>query len=179
MDENTELLVRALAKNPEFIKGFWALANGFVNNTTIEDNWQARAGYEALHSMEDIIRAAQSQVVRIPTVRKTPQFEERQCARCHKLFRTNNSSDLCYNCTLDDITHGLPPEEGDFNTAGIISGTLTDSDWTNLQHDLEMVEAGTSEFEPDDEREFLDIEEEETDDWEYNEHEDAKFGHEG
>ncbi|OGZ60743.1 MAG: hypothetical protein A2919_01135 [Candidatus Spechtbacteria bacterium RIFCSPLOWO2_01_FULL_43_12] len=178
MNKNEELLVSALAKNPDFIKWFWSLADGFVNNTTINDNWQARAGYEALSFMDPIIRAAQAQVIPIPEG-KSPQFEDKECEGCHTQFRTNTNSDKCYNCTLEDITHGMPPEEGDFNTARINSGTMTTQERAWLQKDLEAVENGgtVSSF-------YLveygeEYPEDEDDGWVYDEREDAKWGHEG
>ncbi|MBU0650045.1 hypothetical protein KKG63_02490, partial [Patescibacteria group bacterium] len=45
------------------------------------------------------------------------QFVSKVCIGCRNEFRTSNDSDKCYNCTLDDLCHGMPPEEGDFNTA--------------------------------------------------------------
>lgn len=71
------------------------------------------------------------------------QFFTKVCG-CGKTFRTSNNSDKCYDCTLEDITHGNPPEEGDFNTAGIVSGTLTEAERGHLQQDLESVETGRS-----------------------------------
>ena len=69
---------------------------------------------------------------------------EKQCRECGNTFRTNNNSDKCYSCTLIDVTHDQPPEEGDFNTAGIISGTMTEEERSYLQKDLEQVEFGGS-----------------------------------
>jgi len=70
------------------------------------------------------------------------QFVSKVCVGCGKSFRTSNDSSKCYNCTLDGITRGWPPEEGDFNSAGIISGTLTAEERGYLQRDLESVELG-------------------------------------
>lgn len=112
-----------------------------------------------------------------------PQFVTKTCLGCGKSFQTSNNSDKCYNCTLDDITHGNPPEEGDFNTAGIVSGTLSVQERHNLQRDLESVELGRTTEEEyddgrDDEEEYY-PDEEERDDWEYNENDAAKWGDEG
>ena len=41
---------------------------------------------------------------------------------------------------LDGITRGAPPEEGDFNTALILSGRMTAQERRWLQEDLESVE---------------------------------------
>ena len=46
----------------------------------------------------------------------------------------------CYSCTLLSLTRGLAPEEGDFNTASIQSGTITPQERQWLQEDLESVE---------------------------------------
>jgi hypothetical protein len=110
------------------------------------------------------------------------QFVTKVCG-CGKSFKTSNGSDKCYNCTLEDITHGNPPEEGDFNTAHIVSGTLTETERRYLQQDLESIENGTTteeEFDDgrDDEEEYYPDEGEE-DDWEFDENQAAKFGDEG
>ncbi len=70
------------------------------------------------------------------------KFYTRECPHCQVQFHSRKAEGKCYNCTLDEITHGNPPEEGDFNSAGIISGTLTDEEWKNLQADLAAVELG-------------------------------------
>jgi len=58
------------------------------------------------------------------------------CAECSKPFQTHNKSELCYDCTLRDICQGMAPGEEDFNTAAILSGTLTDAEEAQLQGDL-------------------------------------------
>jgi hypothetical protein len=100
-----------------------------------------------------------------------PHFVTKECSKCHKQFDTSNNSDLCYSCTLDQVANGFPPEEGDFNTAGILSGTLTEAERHNLQQDLESVELGRTTQEEG--------EEEEPDDWEFDETEAARLGDEG
>jgi len=72
----------------------------------------------------------------------TLQFVSKVCIGCGKSFKTSNDSSKCYNCTLSDIPHGSAPEEGDFNTAGIVSGTLSTQERRYLQSDLEQVELG-------------------------------------
>jgi len=72
------------------------------------------------------------------------QFVSKVCIGCGESFRTSNNSSKCYNCTLAEITRGAAPEEGDFNTAGIISGTLTALERESLQRDLSAVELGTN-----------------------------------
>jgi hypothetical protein len=83
------------------------------------------------------------------------QFVSKVCG-CGKAFKTSNGSDKCYECTLEDITHGNPPEEGDFNTALIVSGTMTETERGYLQSDLESVENGRTtqeEYEEEEEQE--------------------------
>jgi len=69
---------------------------------------------------------------------------QKYCNNCGNAFNTSNNSKLCYNCTLANVTGGNPPEEGDFNTAKIRSGTITVQERGFLQQDLESVENGTS-----------------------------------
>jgi len=69
-------------------------------------------------------------------------FVDKICTKCGKPFRTNNNSDKCYDCTLEELTGGIAPEEGDFNTARITSGTMNDQEYRNLQRDLKSVELG-------------------------------------
>jgi hypothetical protein len=102
----------------------------------------------------------------------TAVFVTKVCA-CGKEFKTSNGSTKCYDCTLEDITHGNPPEEGDFNTAGIVSGTLTSQERSNLQSDLESIDnSRTTEEEYEDEDPDEDV-------WAFNEWESAKLGDEG
>jgi hypothetical protein len=114
------------------------------------------------------------------------RFVTKVCTGCGKEFHTSNDSDKCYNCTLDEITHGNPPEEGDFNTAGIVSGTLSVQERRNLQSDLESVELGRTteeeygdEEEPDEEYHPGDDGDTYEPEWEYNENDAAKWGDEG
>jgi hypothetical protein len=62
------------------------------------------------------------------------------CIGCGEQFETSNDSDKCRSCTLNDLTGGLAPEEGDFNTAAIQSGTMSAQERRWLQQDLESVE---------------------------------------
>lgn len=70
------------------------------------------------------------------------QVVTKVCTGCGKEFRTSNDSNHCYDCCLNDIAHGTAPEEGDFNTARIVSGTLSTQERRYLQSDLEQVECG-------------------------------------
>ena len=85
------------------------------------------------------------------------------CSTCSKTFSKNfhSQQDLdeaeknehtCYDCTLERLTNGQCPEVGDFNSASIISGEMTDDERRWLQEDLRSVEAGSgSRYEEDDE----------------------------
>jgi len=77
------------------------------------------------------------------------EWVTRSCSECNQDFRTRNDSDLCYGCTLSGLTLGMSPEEGDFNTAKIQSGTMTDEEWRLLQMDLWQAETGISLPEPE------------------------------
>ncbi len=83
-------------------------------------------------------------------------MEKKSCIRCGEEFFTRNDSNLCFSCTLSDLTGGFPPEEGDFNTAKIQSGTMTDEDYAYLQEDLASVEEGRSIDEPEEIEEWDD-----------------------
>ncbi|MBI2087038.1 MAG: hypothetical protein HYT69_02600 [Candidatus Zambryskibacteria bacterium] len=69
-----------------------------------------------------------------------------------------DSNDICYACALERITGGHAPEEGDFNSAHLISGEISDKDLGYLMEDLRNVELGRSTFEP--------YEEDSDEDWE-------------
>ena len=77
-----------------------------------------------------------------------------RCEVCGNIFQrtpdfsgTNNE---CKRCCLKDITGGLPPEEGDFNTAMLRSGEYTDEEYAALMQDLASVESGCTASEEDD-----------------------------
>ncbi len=70
-------------------------------------------------------------------------FVEKTCSKCGKTFRTANNNGKCYNCTLDEITGGYAPEEGDYNSARIISGEITEAEFRELQQELGAVELGS------------------------------------
>ena len=94
-------------------------------------------------------------------------MQTQTCGTCGKSFERNekvgsnlaealgrNSRSICYACALDEITRGRAPEEGDFNSALLISGEISDKDLRWLMEDLQAVEQGRSvreRFEPDDE----------------------------
>ncbi len=62
------------------------------------------------------------------------------CVNCGKEFATNNGSNSCYDCTLSRTAGGLIPEEGDFRTARIISGTMSNQQHQDLVGDLSSIE---------------------------------------
>lgn len=63
---------------------------------------------------------------------------------CGKEFDTHNDSDYCYDCIWQQIARGAAPEEGDLNSALIVSGAMTAQQSADLQQDLLAVEMGTS-----------------------------------
>ena len=66
---------------------------------------------------------------------------ERICIACGKNFKSQRKdSNTCYGCALEHITGGHSPEEGDFNTALVTSGEMSDADARQLQEDLEAVD---------------------------------------
>ena len=70
-------------------------------------------------------------------------MEERVCTKCGRNFQSSKDQKeglMCYRCALAWITNGLLPEEGDINTASIISGTLTPDEEEWLMEDLRKVE---------------------------------------
>lgn len=83
------------------------------------------------------------------------------CSVCGKEYEKNlnvnstmaaavgrDSEHICYACALERITGGHAPEEGDFNSAHLISGEISDTDLGYLMEDLRNVELGRSTFEP-------------------------------
>ena len=86
--------------------------------------------------------------------------KECRCEKCGKFFlkliQNSNltaiknvidqepESHVCYNCTLERITGGFPPEAGDFNSARICSGEMTEREQFLIQEELYAVEQGVS-----------------------------------
>ena len=76
-----------------------------------------------------------------------------KCLNCGRNYESQNpDSVMCYACELENLTGDNPPEEGDFNSARIISGEMTDQEKKWLYEDLRSVEEGRSirEFVTDD-----------------------------
>jgi len=67
-----------------------------------------------------------------------------------KLGDDHEEEPICYSCALKQITGDRVPEEGDFNSARIISGEMSEHEWRLLQEDLQAVEEGRSIREYDD-----------------------------
>ncbi len=63
------------------------------------------------------------------------------CGTCEKHFRSQNkNSTICYGCALTRLIGNGAPEEGDFNTALLTSGEMSDEDARTLQEYLESVD---------------------------------------
>lgn len=90
--------------------------------------------------LEAMLRKKEPDEKPVPNEKKV-QVYTRECPGCGKSFQSTHETGDCYDCTLDRITHGGAPEEGDFNSAKIISGTLTKEEAEYLQQDLASVES--------------------------------------
>ena len=70
------------------------------------------------------------------------------CEKCRKSYEKNDEfksqTHICYACALTEMTASRAPEEGDFNSASIISGEISDTDLGYLVEDLRAVEEGRS-----------------------------------
>ena len=63
------------------------------------------------------------------------------CGTCGKEFKSQRKdSTTCYGCALTRLIGNRAPEEGDFNSALLISGEMSDQDARQLQEDLESVD---------------------------------------
>jgi hypothetical protein len=63
------------------------------------------------------------------------------CETCDKKFSSQKKdSTICYACALKYFAGDNAPEEGDFNSALITSGEMSDQDARLLQEDLESVD---------------------------------------
>jgi hypothetical protein len=72
-----------------------------------------------------------------------------ECCKCGKLYQKNEQvakdcEHICYNCALERLCGGCCPEEGDFNTALLQSGEISDQMLKELQRELVAVERGSS-----------------------------------
>jgi hypothetical protein len=62
------------------------------------------------------------------------------CENCGKCFKSQKDSVSCFSCALARLAVNGCPEEGDFNSALIISGEMTDDEARWLREDLESVD---------------------------------------
>ena len=65
------------------------------------------------------------------------------CSVCEKTFERlyeKRERDICDGCALKELCGNFAPEEGDFNSARIISGEMTEQEERWLQEDLESVD---------------------------------------
>lgn len=82
---------------------------------------------------------------------------EKICTVCSETFEQNQDpgitamayavgrdtdNERCYSCALDHLAGGRWPEEGDFNSARLISGEMSDKQWRWLQEDMRAIESG-------------------------------------
>lgn len=98
-------------------------------------------------------------------MKERKKVSSQKCTICKKIFERNDSDEianrgyalgrkqdepLCYNCALKKVTGDMCPEEGDFNSAHLISGQITDQEWKWMQEDFRAVEEGRSIIESND-----------------------------
>ena len=72
------------------------------------------------------------------------------CSTCGKTFEKlyeKRERDICYWCALKELCGNFAPEEGDFNSARIISGEMTEQEEKWLQEDLEAIDHSRAESE--------------------------------
>lgn len=65
------------------------------------------------------------------------------CNTCGKTFKRlyeKMSTDICYACALELFCGKFAPEEGDFNSARLTSGEMSEQDARWLQEDLESID---------------------------------------
>jgi len=63
------------------------------------------------------------------------------CTVCNQSFETHkNEADTCYSCHLTRLRDGGCPEEGDFNTATILSGRLSPQEEREFWQELSQID---------------------------------------
>lgn len=63
------------------------------------------------------------------------------CKTCEKEFYSQKEkSIICFGCALEHFAGSNVPEEGDFNSASLLSGEMSDQEARYLQEDLESVD---------------------------------------
>lgn len=73
-----------------------------------------------------------------------------RCKSCRRQFERlyeEMARDICFKCALEELCGNFPPEEGDFNSAMIISGEMTKQEEEWLQEDLEAIDHSRAESE--------------------------------
>lgn len=66
----------------------------------------------------------------------------RECSITFESLHDKAERSICYECALKILCGNSAPEEGDFNSAMINSGEMTEQEAKWLQEDLEAVESG-------------------------------------
>lgn len=69
-------------------------------------------------------------------------FAIMKCLQCEREFQTSNGSEKCYHCWLEYYSGGMAPEEGDFNSAHLAAGDMTDEQEREFRYELLNVELG-------------------------------------
>ncbi len=68
------------------------------------------------------------------------------CKNCGKKFQSQKKdSTICYACALAELIGKGGPEEGDINSALLISGEMSDQKTRWLQEDLESIDHSSAE----------------------------------
>ena len=63
------------------------------------------------------------------------------CTTCGKRFQSQKvNSTTCYGCALTRLIGNGAPEDGDINSALLISGEISDQNARQLQEDLESID---------------------------------------
>lgn len=63
------------------------------------------------------------------------------CGSCGKSFRSfNKDGKTCFGCALGRFAGSGAPEEGDINSALIVSGEMSEDDARSLREDLESID---------------------------------------
>ncbi|MEK7202159.1 MAG: hypothetical protein AAB669_01345 [Patescibacteria group bacterium] len=68
------------------------------------------------------------------------------CETCQTPFVSQKHSTICFDCALKHFAGNTDPEEGDFNSALLLSGKMTDNEARWLQEDLKSVEQVQDDF---------------------------------
>jgi hypothetical protein len=88
------------------------------------------------------------------------------CEKCGKEYQKNDQvardcEHICYECALSNLCGDGYPEEGDFNTARLQSGEISDQAFKQLRRELTAIEQGQQQcyMDTDDSESSLDYEE--------------------